>query len=321
MENRVFGLVGIKSKMANWNSDFTSMPRTLSSGKIFASQQTIKYQIRKRLNDLYEDEQIFSRKTYRESAGTMVPQSLEERFYDLFNLDTKEKLTSMDAQKLLLSCLDVKLFGLTFAIKKLNFGLQGVVQFGDAMNIDDQATIESVQIMSPWRNPSEKVVKKEDEIIRQERGATTLGERFITDEAHYLYPFSISPHNLDIYAEQELTEGFTESDYAKFTKAVLSCGQASPSSSKGNCLTEVAVFIEGDETLALPPLDSMVSFIRKGGGNGKNQFTFDLSILHGIEDRIRSIDIYSNILDSEFVLLNDETINDRIKMKNIIAYC
>ena len=34
MNNRVYGVVGIKSVLANWNADFTGRPKTTSDGNI-----------------------------------------------------------------------------------------------------------------------------------------------------------------------------------------------------------------------------------------------------------------------------------------------
>ena len=47
MKNRVYGVVGIKSKMANWNADFTGRPKTTSDGTIFGSDKAFKYPIKK----------------------------------------------------------------------------------------------------------------------------------------------------------------------------------------------------------------------------------------------------------------------------------
>jgi len=35
MKNRVYGVVGIKSILANWNADFSGNPKTTSDGRIF----------------------------------------------------------------------------------------------------------------------------------------------------------------------------------------------------------------------------------------------------------------------------------------------
>ena len=33
--NRVYGIIGIKAKMANWNADFTGRPKSTSNGDIY----------------------------------------------------------------------------------------------------------------------------------------------------------------------------------------------------------------------------------------------------------------------------------------------
>jgi len=35
MHKRVYGIIGISSKMANWNADFTGYPKTISDGSTF----------------------------------------------------------------------------------------------------------------------------------------------------------------------------------------------------------------------------------------------------------------------------------------------
>ncbi|MBP2638884.1 MAG: CRISPR-associated protein Cas7, partial [Firmicutes bacterium] len=43
MKQRVIGLIGIVSRMANWNADFTGLPKTTSDGNIFGSDKALKY--------------------------------------------------------------------------------------------------------------------------------------------------------------------------------------------------------------------------------------------------------------------------------------
>ena len=37
--NRVYGIIGIKAKMANWNADFTGRPKSTSNGEIYGSDK------------------------------------------------------------------------------------------------------------------------------------------------------------------------------------------------------------------------------------------------------------------------------------------
>ena len=47
MDKRVYGVIGVSSKMANWNADFSGYPRSLSDGTIFGSDKALKYPMRK----------------------------------------------------------------------------------------------------------------------------------------------------------------------------------------------------------------------------------------------------------------------------------
>ena len=46
MDKRVYGVIGVSSKMANWNADFSGYPRSLSDGTILVDK-ALKYPMRK----------------------------------------------------------------------------------------------------------------------------------------------------------------------------------------------------------------------------------------------------------------------------------
>ena len=47
MKKRVYGVIGIRSIMSNWNADFSGYPKTISSGETFGSDKAFKYPIKK----------------------------------------------------------------------------------------------------------------------------------------------------------------------------------------------------------------------------------------------------------------------------------
>ena len=47
MENRVYGVLGISSIMANWNADFTGYPKSMSDGTVYGSDKALKYPMKK----------------------------------------------------------------------------------------------------------------------------------------------------------------------------------------------------------------------------------------------------------------------------------
>ena len=47
MNKRVYGVIGIKSIMANWNADFSGYPKTISTGEVFGSDKALKFPMKK----------------------------------------------------------------------------------------------------------------------------------------------------------------------------------------------------------------------------------------------------------------------------------
>ena len=47
MNKRIYGVLGIRSIMANWNADFTGYPKTISTGEVFGSDKALKYPMKK----------------------------------------------------------------------------------------------------------------------------------------------------------------------------------------------------------------------------------------------------------------------------------
>ncbi len=93
--------------------------------------------------------------------------------------------------KNLLKCIDVRLFGSTFA-DQTNISIHGPVQITHGLDRTGKNSELrfSEQIMSPFRSSNEKSLDKE---------ATTLGTQFQLEEGHYVHQFSINPSNLDTH--------------------------------------------------------------------------------------------------------------------------
>ena len=110
----MFGCVIIKSINSNYNADFSHQPRTLPDGTVYATDKALKYAIKNYLRDMYKDEKIFYFKRFDKE---FKPLSLDEAYANMFaeNKDTKDKRV---VAKDILSCLDIRLFGATFAKKR-----------------------------------------------------------------------------------------------------------------------------------------------------------------------------------------------------------
>jgi CRISPR-associated protein Csh2 len=214
--NRTFGCVVIKSVNSNYNADFTHQPRTLPDGTVYATDKALKYTVRNYLKKVYPDDKVFYFKTL---SPEMQPRTLDETYENNFGKYPNETAKDAEAKlrkgvlKNLLSCVDVRLFGGTFA-GKTNLSIHGPVQITHGIDQYRRGQIYSEQIMSPFRNPGEKNV---------ESTMTTLGSQSKLSEGYYVHGFSINPHNI---ADQvALSDGTALQDNdVKKLKAALSCG-------------------------------------------------------------------------------------------------
>ncbi|MGU8482274.1 type I CRISPR-associated protein Cas7 [Clostridium perfringens] len=294
MDKRVYGLIGISSRMANWNADFTGFPKTTSEGDIFGSDKALKYPMKKAWDNAGEKVLYIKSMKFSESKKgevSLVPKSLKERYEDLFDIDDlKKEKDGKEVLRNLFKAKDVKNFGSTFAEEGNNISITGAVQIGQGYNIYEEAEAEEQTILSPFRDGSEKPNKKDDEEAKN----STLGTKIVTPEAHYCYPFVINPLAYKEFVELEVTEGYTEEDYEAFKDAAISSATAFATNSKVGCENELSVFIKTDSTLYLPNLDKYVKFIK---GEEKNTFELNFKeILDGLEERIESIEVYYNPL-------------------------
>jgi len=290
MNNRVYGVVGIKSCMSNWNADFTGRPKSISNGDIFGSDKAFKFPCKKKWQN--EDEKVMYIKTYKistkgkeEEAEKLQPKELKERYEELFGYELSKKISSNQVLKDLFSCIDVLNFGATFAQEGQNISITGAVQVGQGFNKYNNTVVEVQDILSPFRNS-----KKED------ADASSLGTKIMVDEAHYVYPFSVNPENYNDYVKiVEGFEGYTQEAYDKLKQACLVAATAYNTNSKSGCENEFAIFIECKEgsKAYLPPLDQYVEFIKADNLN-KIDLTRLSELLKSVNDKIKAVEIYYN---------------------------
>ncbi|WP_026474897.1 type I CRISPR-associated protein Cas7 [Alkaliflexus imshenetskii] len=251
---RVFGAAIVKAINSNYNADFSGQPRTLPDGTVYATDKAFKYAVKNYLKDVYgNDERIFYFKRLNEE---FVPYSLDDAYAAMFpiNKDTKEKKV---VAKDILSCLDIRLFGATFAKKakagNIAISIHGPVQINHGVNIWAENNIFSEQIMSPFRNPDEK---------SEEKQATTLGRQSKLQEGHYLHHFSVNPSNLSevVKLAGEGAKSLSEEDITKLKEAMSRGVTWYDSASKAGSENEALIWItlkEGSK-LVLPNLTQLV---------------------------------------------------------------
>lgn len=299
--NRVYGVVGIKSKMANWNADFTGRPKTTSNGDIFGSDKAFKYPIKKMWQSEDKNSKVLYVKSYKtDSKGNLQARTLAERFEQIFGKNVKEIKDKKEILKYLFSAIDVKNFGATFAEGSNNISITGAVQVGQGLNKYEESNIEIQDILSPFVDATKKDTAQN----------TSIGKKIVSDEAHYFYPFSVNPENYDIYTNEiEDLQGYTKEDYEKFKRGCLYAATAYNTNSKMGCENEFAIFVECKEEskLYLANLDQYIKFEKQE--NGKD--IIDISELEKmlepeeIKSQIEKVEIYYNSYTIDLVGAKD----------------
>ena len=278
--NRVYGVIGIKAKMANWNADFTGRPKSISNGDIFGSDKALKYPMKKMWEN--EGQKVLFIKSWKEQKGATVPKQLAERYAQLFEKIDK-KTPSKEVIANLFRAIDVKNFGATFAEEGQNISITGAVQFGQGFNKFDDTNIEIQDILSPFMDSKAEAKGKDAK-------QATLGTKITVDEAHYFYGFSINPKNYDEYKEILGSDfsGYTKEDYEAFKKVALTSATAYSTNSKFGCENEFALFVEcKDDKTYLPDLSDYIEF-------DSEKREIDLSKIEKIVGDRANIEVYSN---------------------------
>lgn len=288
MDKRVYGIIGIASIMSNWNADFSGYPKTISDGRTFGSDKALKYPMKKMWEN--EGKKVLYIKSMRfsEKKGeiSMVPNSLSERYEKLFGeLDKKAKDTKKVLTNLL-TAVDVKNFGATFAEQGNNIAITGAVQIGQGFNEYEETEAQVQQILSPFRDGSKD--SNED----GEAKNSSLGSKIVSDEAHYFYPFAINPMAYKELVELGVTEGYTQEDYDNFKRTSLVCATSYATNAKEGCENEFAVFVETQQDCYLPNLTNYLTFTKT---EEENVISLNCGeVLKELGEQILSVEIYYN---------------------------
>lgn len=295
MENRVYGVLGISSIMANWNADFSGYPKSMSDGTVYGSDKALKYPMKKMWDNEGKKVLYIKSMKFSEKDGSLVPKSLKERYEEIFNVkDLKDIKDSKEVLTNLMSAVDVKNFGATFAEAKNNFSITGAVQFGQGFNKYEDTTAEEQQILSPFRDGSK------DSENTEEAKNSTLGTKITSNEAHYFYPFVVNPMAYRELVNLGVTEGYTEEDYQNFKRTSLVATTSFATNAKEGCENEFALFVETEADLYLPNLSEYITFEKREKRN-----VIDISacaeIINELKDRMKNIEIYYNPYTTELV--------------------
>lgn len=282
--NRVFGCVVIKASNANYNADFTGQPRTLPDGTVYATDKALKYTVRNYFDKIFSDEKVFYFKSLNEH---MQPRDLDQTYVKFFGDFPKSgKKEHLKARKTilgnLLTCIDVRLFGGTFASKDANLSLHGTTQFSHGVNRFEEGVIYSEQISSPFRNSNDKSLDSMQ---------TTLGSQFKLQEGHYVHHISVNPRNLEEMASTVENEGLLYSDIVKLKESLRNGATFYDSASKTGVENELLFWVqlkEGSKQV-LPSFVDMI-FIKKTENGGRLIDFSNIKTLLEREDIIDEID-------------------------------
>ena len=279
--NRIFGCAIIKSINSNYNADFSHQPRTLPNGVVYATDKALKYSIKNYLKDNYPDETIFYFKRLNENFNPLDLNAAYEHHFSA-NKDSKDKKV---VAKDLLSCLDIRLFGATYANKKkgMAISIHGPVQINHGVNIWEENNIYSEQIMSPFSDEKKSDDKDNNEF--EEKGATTLGRQAKLQEGHYLHHFSVNPKNIaDLTAlAGEGAKSLGSGDIEKLKQALRSGVSYFDSAAKAGTDNELLLWVQlkSASKIVLPNFTELIKLEKTADKN-----VFDLSLVKEIIDEI-----------------------------------
>ena len=301
-QNRVYGIIGIRSRMSNWNADFSGRPKHTSKNEIYGSDKALKYPMKYMWEQ--ENEKILYIKSFKIEKGKLQPNTLKERYEMIF----EEELGKDKSARVLgniFKALDVMNFGATFAEGGQSFSVTGAVQIGQGFNLYEDTNVEVQDILSPFRNSA-----------KEEADATSLGTKIMTDRVHYCYPFAVNPMAYDNYVGiADEFDGYTDEAYEKFKTAALVSATAFATNSKIGSENEYALFVEMNENdfTALPDFAKFVKFELED-----DKSILDFSLLNEllsskIDQNIKEIELYIN----PYHVVVENFNHPKLKIKNI----
>lgn len=301
--NRIYGAALIKAINSNYNADFSGQPRTLPNGVVYATDKALKYAIKNFIKENYPFEKVFYFKRFNEE---FIPYSLDDAFAAAFPMHKDEKDKKIIAKDLL-SCIDIRLFGATFAKKSKDnvaISIHGPVQITHGVNVWHENNFYSEQIMSPFRNPNEK---------NEDNTATTLGRQSRLHEGHYLHHFSVNPKNLEEILELAGNDANTlkDDDISKLKEALQKGVTYYDSAAKAGCENELLVWVilKPESKLVMPNFTQLMKMSKE---KVDDKVQLDLAELKKVIDanknEIEAVEIYIN--NASIIILNapDEAI-------------
>ena len=182
----------------------------------------------------------------------MSPRTLDETLEKLFGKieDANKNNLRLKVLKSILNCIDVRVFGGTYA-GKTNISIHGTCQITHGVNRFPENIIYSEQIMSPFRNPSEK---------NADSTMTTLGTQSKLKEGHYVHHFSVNPKNIEADANRVDSVDLTDDDISKLKEGLRKGVSYYDSSAKAGTENEVLFWVQlkADSKIVLPSFVELI---------------------------------------------------------------
>jgi CRISPR-associated protein Csh2 len=222
----------------------------------------------------------------------MIPYDLVDLYEDVFK-STLNDDSKADVLKNLLTCIDVRLFGATFAPKtsgdSKNISLHGTCQITPGVNKFTEDVIYTEQILSQLRNP--------------EKGKqnTTIGTQSRLEEGHYVHHFSVNPKNIEEDVERVEGKGLTQEDIDKLKEGLRRGASFYDSSAKAGTENELLLWVQlkEDSRIVLP------SFVDLVDVNEDKTIDFkkvdELLSQDHIRDEIEKVEIYYSDVHTKVV--------------------
>lgn len=281
--NRVYGAAIIKSINSNYNADFSGQPRKLPNGIVYATDKALKYSIRNFWKNAMEEKVFY----FKSLSEEMSPRTLDETYklhFGNFNGKDKSPALRLEVLSNLLKCIDVKLFGGTYA-GKTNISIHGTCQITHGLNKYTENIIYTEQIMSPFKNSNE---------ASADSTMTTLGTQSRLQEGHYVHHYSVNPKNIVDDVKRTGGEGLTTEDIVKLKEGLRKGATYYDSSAKAGTENELLLWIQlkPESKTVLPSFVSLIE-ITENKEIDLSKVSALLSEDH-IKSEVETIEIYYN---------------------------
>jgi CRISPR-associated protein Csh2 len=307
-KNRVYGCVVVKAINANYNADFSGLPRRLKSdGSFYATDKSFKWLVRNYIKKNYTNENVLFTKHFHNKIETNdLKTSYDNMFPDTKLKDNSKADKNSTKDKIfknLTECIDVRLFGATFTpdgAKGNNISIHGNVQINHATDLYKKGRVYTDEILAPF---------------------TAIGSMSKATEAHYIHNFSVNPQNLSSWRETVSDiKVLSNRDIAILKNAFNNSATFYDSHSKAGVENELSIYVTLKESslLTLPSFAQFITF-KKAKENENNTFELTklINYLSKYEDEIDSIELYY-IEELLNIVNSSDKLKDKIKKHDLL---